>query len=52
MFGLIVYAIVVAIGLVVVSVLLTHLIIQAVKTHRFQQEQDSGLIDLSPETAS
>ena len=46
MLGLILYAVFVATGLVVVSILLSRLIIQAMKTRRRHQEQDSGLIDL------
>jgi hypothetical protein len=46
MLGLILYAVFVATGLVVVSILLTHFIIQATKTQKRHEKQDSGLIEL------
>ena len=50
MLGLILYAVFVAVGLVVVSVLLSRLIIQAIRAQQQRQEQDAGLIDLASET--
>lgn len=46
MLGLMIYAAFVLTGLVVVSIVLAHLIIQVIKSHKRQQKRDASLIDL------
>jgi hypothetical protein len=50
MLGLMIYAAFVLTGLVVVSIVLAHLIIQVIKTSKRQQKRESGSIDLPPAT--
>ena len=50
MFGLILYAVFVAIGLAVTSTLLSYFIFQAVRTPKQRHKQDVGLTNLASET--
>lgn len=50
MFGLIVYAVFVATGLTVTSILLSYFAIQALKARKPRHQEDSGLTDLTSQT--
>lgn len=50
MVGLIVYAVFVATGLTVTSILLSYFVLQAIKNRKPRVEEDAGLPDLSSQT--